>query len=132
MWVVLVGLTWGLLYVIWQLLMPHPLTQCAVGSLLFFYCVSNRSLVSEGLKVESLLMQGRIEDARHQLSMIVGRDTATLSPTKIRSAIAETLSENLSDGVVAPVFFFAIGGVPLMMAYKMINTLDSMVGYKNE
>ena len=64
--------------------------------------------------------------------MIVGRDTSQLSETKIRSAVVETLSENLSDGVIAPLLFFAIGGVPLMMCYKMINTLDSMVGYKSE
>ena len=77
-------------------------------------------------------MKRDLEGARKQLSMIVGRDTSQLSETKIRSAVIETLAENLSDGVIAPIFFFAIGGVPFMMTYKMINTLDSMVGYKND
>jgi adenosylcobinamide-phosphate synthase len=62
----------------------------------------------------------------------VGRDTTTLSENQIRTAVFETLSENLSDGVIAPLFYYAIGGLPAMMVYKMINTLDSMIGYKNE
>ncbi len=102
------------------------------AGLFFFYGISNRCLIEEGLKVERILAKGDLEGARKQLSMIVGRDTSALSPTQIRSAVVETLSENLSDGVVAPLFYFAIGGVPLMMLYKMINTQDSMVGYKNE
>ncbi|MFI3288691.1 MAG: adenosylcobinamide-phosphate synthase CbiB [Rikenellaceae bacterium] len=104
----------------------------AFCSIFFFYGLSNRCLIEEGFKVEKLLQNGDLEGARKQLSMIVGRQTENLSPTKIRSAVVETLSENLSDGVVAPLFYFAIGGIPLMMLYKMINTLDSMVGYKND
>ena len=102
------------------------------NSLFFFYAISNRCLIEEGIKVERILQKGDIIGARKQLSMIVGRDTSSLSPSQIRSSVIETLSENLSDGVVAPLFFFALGGTPLMMTYKMINTLDSMVGYKNE
>jgi cobalamin biosynthesis protein CobD len=69
---------------------------------------------------------------RQQLSRIVGRDTAQLEPQQIRKAALETLAENLSDGVIAPLFWFALLGAPGMLTYKMINTLDSMIGYKNE
>jgi len=72
------------------------------------------------------------EEGRKQLSRIVGRDTSDLTPQEIRTAALETLAENLSDGVIAPMFWFAILGLPGMMAYKMINTLDSMIGYKND
>jgi adenosylcobinamide-phosphate synthase len=64
--------------------------------------------------------------------LVVGRDTSQLTPKQIRTAVLETMSENLSDGVIAPLFYYAIGGVPLMFTYKMINTLDSMIGYKSE
>ena len=66
------------------------------------------------------------------MSWIVGRDTSNLNEQEIRTAVFETLSENLSDGVIAPLFFYAILGVPGAMAYKMVNTLDSMIGYKND
>ena len=72
------------------------------------------------------------EEGRKQVARIVGRDTAHLSPQEIRAAALETLAENLSDGVIAPMFWFALLGLPGMAAYKMVNTLDSMIGYKNE
>lgn len=132
MWLILVGVTWISFYYLITLLVPHPWILCLFTAIFFFYGLSNRCLIDEGLKVERLLQKDKIHEARKQLSMIVGRDTSKLSGSKIRTAVIETLSENLSDGVVAPIFFFAIGGIPLMMAYKMINTLDSMVGYKND
>lgn len=97
-----------------------------------FYGIANRNLVEEVLRVEFSLQKEGIEFARRKLSSIVGRDTQHLNDTQIRKALLETLSENLSDGVIAPMFFYAIGGIPLMFAYKMVNTLDSMIGYKNE
>lgn len=103
-----------------------------ITTLFFFYGISSRSLLDEAWKVERKLILSDLEGARQQLSWIVGRDTAKLTPGQIRMATLETLSENLSDGVVAPLFYYALGGIPAMMAYKMINTLDSMVGYKNE
>lgn len=103
-----------------------------ITTLFFFYGISSRSLLDEAWKVERKLILNDLEGARQQLSWIVGRDTAKLTPGQIRMATLETLSENLSDGVVAPLFYYALGGIPAMMAYKMINTLDSMVGYKNE
>jgi len=101
------------------------------SSMFVFYGLANRSLITESLKVEKKLENEGVEAGRKQVSCIVGRDTSELTENKIRIAVLETLSENLSDGVIAPVFYFAIGGVPLMLTYKMVNTLDSMIGYKN-
>ena len=78
------------------------------------------------------LEEGNLEKARHDLSMIVGRDTAPLSESGCTKAAIETVAENLSDGVIAPLFWFVIGGLPLAMAYKAVNTLDSMIGHRNE
>ena len=88
-------------------------------------------LSSAGLVIRSV-KQGDLGGARSSLSMIVGRDTATLDEKGVLRAVIETVAENLSDGVIAPVFYLALGGLPLAIAYKAINTLDSMVGYKNE
>lgn len=82
--------------------------------------------------VISSISRGDLDAARHDVSMIVGRDTRELSDKGVLKATIETLAENLSDGVVAPLFYLAIGGLPLALAYKAVNTLDSMVGYKNE
>ena len=77
-------------------------------------------------------MDRSLEEGRQQVARIVGRDTSGLSAQEVRTAALETLAENLSDGVIAPLFWFAILGVPGMLTYKMINTLDSMIGYKTE
>ncbi len=131
MWISLCGLVYFSFSFLELFFSSNIYSAVAFGTIFFFYGLSNRCLIEEGLKVEKVLQSGDIEAARKQLSMIVGRQTKHLTPTQIRSAVVETLSENLSDGVVAPLFYFAIGGVPLMMLYKMINTLDSMVGYKS-
>ena len=73
-----------------------------------------------------------LDEGRRQVGRIVGRDTSALSAQEVRTAALETLAENLSDGVIAPLFWYAVLGVPGMMAYKMVNTLDSMIGYRNE
>jgi adenosylcobinamide-phosphate synthase len=96
-----------------------------------FYGIANKQLIKEGMKVEQTLKQQNILLARKQLSMIVGRDTSQLDEHQIRKAVLETLAENLSDGVIAPLFYYAVGGIPLMFSYKAVNTLDSMIGYKN-
>jgi len=103
-----------------------------ISSVFVFYGLANRSLIQESFKVICKLKGEGIEAGRKQLSLIVGRDTTTLNKNQIRTAVLETLAENLSDGVIAPLFFYAIGGVPAMLAYKMANTLDSMIGYKSE
>jgi adenosylcobinamide-phosphate synthase len=97
-----------------------------------FYALANKSLITEGKKVFDALQYSGLEAGRTRLSWIVGRDTSTLDAQQIRTAVFETMSENLSDGVVAPLFFYFIAGVPGMLSYKMINTLDSMIGYHNE
>jgi len=100
-------------------------------AIIVFYCLSARTLRDEVRQVFEALEQST-DAGRKQLSRIVGRDTATLETQQIRSAALETLAENLSDGVIAPLFWFALLGAPGMLAYKMINTLDSMIGYKND
>jgi adenosylcobinamide-phosphate synthase len=95
--------------------------------------LATHELIKSGYSVIKALEDGsRIEEARKRLSLIVGRDTHTLNKKEILKATVETLAENASDGIVAPLFYFVIGGLPMAMAYKAINTLDSMVGYKNE
>lgn len=96
------------------------------------YGLANRSLITEGKKVFEVLHSEGLEAGRARLSWIVGRDTSALNHQQIRKAVFETMSENLSDGVVAPLFYYLIAGLPGMMTYKMINTMDSMVGYRND
>ncbi|MFI3243515.1 MAG: adenosylcobinamide-phosphate synthase CbiB [Akkermansia sp.] len=131
-WLLLMGMVLAFFTALQYLLAPYELLLAIVNGIFFYYALSNRCLIQEALKVERVLNTGDLPAARKQLSMIVGRDTSQLSPTQIRAATVETTAENLSDGVIAPLFFFLLGGIPLMMAYKMVNTLDSMVGYKNE
>ncbi|WP_343669363.1 adenosylcobinamide-phosphate synthase CbiB [Chitinophaga sp.] len=101
------------------------------NSIFVFYGLANKSLLQEGTAVYEALHHG-LEAGRKRLSWIVGRDTSRLEENQVRIAVLETLSENLSDGVIAPLLFYAVAGVPAMMLYKMINTLDSMIGYKSE
>lgn len=99
--------------------------------LLIFYCLAGTTLVREVREVFKSVDRS-LEEGRMQVARIVGRDTSGLSAQEVRTAALETLAENLSDGVVAPLFWYLILGVPGMLAYKMVNTLDSMIGYKNE
>ncbi|WP_435263077.1 adenosylcobinamide-phosphate synthase CbiB [Tenacibaculum sp. nBUS_03] len=99
---------------------------------MLFYCLANKTLVKEGYAVFNTLKNEGLEAGRKRLSWIVGRETNKLNEQQIRVATFETMSENLSDGVIAPLFYFLVLGVPGAMAYKMINTLDSMIGYKND
>ncbi|TLX76544.1 cobalamin biosynthesis protein CobD [Labilibacter sediminis] len=119
-------------YGLHQLLTLNRYALWAFSSILVFYGLANRTLINEGLKVIRVLEKQGVEAGRVQLSYIVGRDTSSLTPHQIRTAVLETLSENLSDGIIAPLLYYAVGGVPLMFAYKMINTLDSMIGYKSD
>ena len=105
---------------------------CIVASVFVFYGLANHSLIQEGREVIDTLKKQGVEAGRRRLSWIVGRDTSELSPKEIYTAVLETMAENLSDGVVATLFYYALGGFPAMMAYKMVNTLDSMIGYKDE
>ena len=102
-----------------------------VSSVLIFFSLAGKTLISEVRDVFTACDES-LEKGREQVARIVGRDTSRLSGQEIRKAALETLSENLSDGVIAPLFWFIILGVPGMVTYKMINTIDSMIGYKNE
>jgi adenosylcobinamide-phosphate synthase len=108
------------------------LAQGAVAAYLIYAGLATRSLHLECQKVEEALDRGSLEEARKNLGMIVGRETAHLEEADIRRATLETLAENLSDGVIAPLFYTLLAGVPGLVLYKAANTMDSMVGYKNE
>jgi len=96
-----------------------------------FYCLAGTTLIREVRMVFDAADRS-LDEGRTQVGRIVGRDTSELSGQEVRTAALETLAENLSDGVIAPLFWFMLLGVPGMLAYKMVNTLDSMIGYKNE
>ena len=100
--------------------------------LMSYFIIAPKALLTESMKVYKQLEKNNIQKARFYLSYIVGRDTENLNEEKIIKATVETVVENLSDGVIAPLIYLFLGGVPLGMAYKAISTLDSMVGYKNE
>jgi len=119
-------------YFIQKGLSQWPIAWYAFSTVFVFFALANKSLLQEGKAVFDTLHHQGVEAGRERLSWIVGRDTAHLSPHQIRIAVMESMSENLSDGVIAPLCFYAVLGLPGMMLYKMINTLDSMIGYKNE
>jgi len=130
---VLCVLVWALFFYglsfIRQLWLPGYYIRAGIG---VFFGLAGTSLLREGQAVFDVLGQEGLEAGRVRLSRIVGRETSRLTAQQVRTAVLESMSENLSDGVVAPLLFYAIGGVPAMMLYKMINTLDSMIGYKRE
>ena len=106
--------------------------QTVVEAVMTYYLLAARSLRDESMAVCRKLEAGEIEEARYAVSMIVGRDTKPLSEAGIARAAVETVAENASDGVIAPLFYLAIGGPLLGWLYKAVNTMDSMVGYKND
>ncbi len=114
-----------------QLLTIHYSLSILCNSILVFYCLAGTTLIREVREVFHAIDRS-LDEGRLQVARIVGRDTSELSAQEVRTAALETLAENLSDGVIAPLFWLAIGGVPAMMAYKMVNTLDSMIGYRTE
>lgn len=112
------------------LFLPFYVT-IVVQALLIFFCLSGTTLIRE-VRMVFQAVDRSLEEGRKQVARIVGRDTSELSAQEVRTAALETLAENLSDGVIAPLFWYVVLGVPGMLAYKMVNTLDSMIGYKNE
>ena len=100
-------------------------------SLIIFFCLAGTTLIRE-VRAVFLALDRSLEEGRAQVARIVGRDTSELTAQEVRTAALETLAENLSDGVIAPLFWLALFGTPGMLAYKMVNTLDSMIGYKTE
>ena len=110
----------------------HPVCGLVAESVLCYQLIAAKSLRDESMKVHDALAAGDVEGARHAVSMIVGRDTDSLDEEGIARAAVETVAENVSDGVVAPLLFMSIGGAPAAAFYKAVNTMDSMIGYKNE
>ncbi len=100
-------------------------------TIIIFYCLAGTTLIRE-VRAVFLALDRSLDEGRRQVARIVGRDTTQLSAQEVRTAALETLAENLSDGVIAPLFWLALLGTPGMLAYKMVNTLDSMIGYKTE
>lgn len=109
-----------------------PIAGVAAEAILTCYLLAQTSLRRESMKVYRELKEGTLESARKAVSMIVGRDTEVLDETGVTKAAVETVAENFSDGVIAPMLYTAIGGPVLGLIYKAINTMDSMVGYRND
>ena len=109
-----------------------PLFVFVLETIMFYQIFATKCLENESMKVYTELKKGDLAAARKQLSWIVGRDTQDLSDEEVTKAAVETVAENTADGIIAPMFFMFIGGAPLAFLYKSINTMDSMVGYKNE
>ncbi|MDM8518116.1 adenosylcobinamide-phosphate synthase CbiB, partial [Desulfobacterales bacterium HSG16] len=120
---------WFCLFIAFKI---HPSLKYVMEIVMIYYAISASSLETEAKKVYNLLKKEDTEKARQNLAMIVGRDVEGLSKEEISRATIETVAENLVDGFISPMFFAVLGGAPLAMAYKMVNTLDSMVGYKNK
>ena len=109
----------------------HHCLFIAFNAITVFYCLAGTTLIRE-VRAVFLALDRSLNEGRSQVARIVGRDTSLLSAQEVRTAALETLAENLSDGVVAPLFWYALLGAPGMLTYKMINTLDSMIGYRTE
>lgn len=133
LWLLVVGITWGVSWGVLHLAnLVHPWLGWLVEVWMIYTVLAARCLSDAALEVYRALKNGTLEQSREKLSWIVGRDTSQLERPQITRAVVETVAENSVDGVIAPLFFLMIGGAPLAMAYKAINTLDSMVGYKTQ
>ena len=122
-------ITAGVIYLAYRL---SPASGVVVEAILTCYLLAQTSLRRESMRVYRELKEGTLESARKAVSMIVGRDTEVLDETGVTKAAVETVAENFSDGVFAPMLYAAIGGPVLGLTYKAINTMDSMIGYKND
>ncbi len=127
------SVSWGITYGL--LLLAGKLSNiCAdiLGVLLLSFFICPRSLAEAGFELRKLLEAGDLSEARRKVGWIVGRDTDALDEAEITRATVETIAENTVDGIIAPLFFYFIGGVPMAALYRAANTMDSMLGYKNE
>ena len=122
--------------VAWELLLAaglvHPCLRFVLEVIMCYWVLATKSLKTETMKVYDALKEGDLKKARFAVSMVVGRDTEVLDDIGVTKAAVETVAENASDGVIAPLLFLMIGGAPLGFFYKAVNTMDSMVGYKND
>ena len=130
--IMLIAIVFALTWFLRRLLLPLPSYLLLIfDTIIIFYCLAGTTLIREVREV-FLALDRSLDEGRKQVARIVGRDTSELSAQEVRTAALETLAENLSDGVIAQLFWLAILGTPGMLAYKMVNTLDSMIGYKTE
>lgn len=132
LWFVTVGITFLVTYMITKLARFNIVVYVIINSIVIYTTLATKCLKDESVKIYKVLKTGDLEKSRIQLSYIVGRDTTNLNEKEIVRATVETVAENTVDGIIAPLFYGFIGGAPLAMAYKAINTLDSTVGYKND
>ncbi|WNS77513.1 adenosylcobinamide-phosphate synthase CbiB [Bacillus sp. DTU_2020_1000418_1_SI_GHA_SEK_038] len=123
------GITLLLVYILYGI---HPIAGILAEAILISTAIAQKSLKEAAMTVYEPLIKGDIVEARHKLSYIVGRDTDKLNEPEIVRATVETVAENTSDGITAPLFWALIGGAPFALVYRAINTCDSMVGYRNE
>ena len=128
-----VGLVFSLTYGVITLLAFGGHYAVFIGSVLILsFTISPRALRESAQEIKTLLAKGDMVEARKKVGWIVGRDTQNLDEAEVTRATVETVAENITDGIISPLFFAALGGVPLAFAYRAVNTLDSMVGYKND
>ena len=123
------GVSLLLLWICWRI---HPWAYFALSAFLCWQCFAARCLMTESKKVVTALRKEGLDAGRRQVAMLVGRDTENLTGEQVVKAAVETVAENTSDGVVAPLFWMALGGAVGGLFYKAVNTMDSMVGYKNK
>lgn len=133
LWFLVAGLSFAIPFtVLWAAHRIHPALWFVIESFWCYQILAARCLVKESGKVYDRLKENDLPGARKAVSMIVGRDTENLTYEGVTKAAVETVAENTSDGVTAPLLFLILGGAPLGFLYKAVNTMDSMLGYKNE
>lgn len=132
LWIIAVGTTYLVTYCILKVFSFNRVAFMVMNSIIIYTTLATKCLKDEAIKIYNVLKTKDIKKSRKQLSYIVGRDTTNLSEAEIIRATVETVAENTVDGIVAPMFYAFLGGAPLAMAYKAVNTLDSTVGYKND
>ncbi|MFG0212777.1 adenosylcobinamide-phosphate synthase CbiB [Brevibacillus porteri] len=130
---VIVGGSYAVVWLfLWGATFIHPVLAWILGAWLISTTIATKGLADAGMEIARHLVAGDMEAARRSLSMVVGRDTEKLDEPEVCRGAVETVAENIVDAIVSPLIYAAIGGAPLAMAYRAANTLDSMVGYKNE
>ena len=133
LWITVVFTSFAVPYVILFIAAKINVKSAVViECIMCYYILAAKSLKDESMKVYTSLKTGNLQEARKNLSYIVGRDVEGLNERYVAKAAVETVAENTSDGVIAPMLYVMLGGAPLGFMYKAVNTLDSMVGYKNE
>lgn len=131
--VIILSLSYAVPYAVLMLAeQVNPWLRFALETIMFYQIFATKCLRDESMKVYTALHNNDLEDARVKLSWIVGRDTKELTAEEVTKGAVETVAENTADGIIAPMFYMFIGGAPLAFLYKGINTMDSMVGYKND